>query len=167
MSNIKDKDGVVYAIVNKVNGKRYIGSTINPTKRHSHHVQSLNSGSHPNNHLQREWNEYGEDNFEFIDIAKTNDYSILRGLESTMIKVNDATNPEIGYNKFLDTGSQRTEYSDEFRQKASVRGKEIGISDKCREAQAKVFRGDVARAAQAKAVEARKRNGSYGRPKQH
>lgn len=56
----------VYEIKNKINNKRYIGSTIMSfTKRLEHHRCLLRNGTHKNTHLQRAWNKYGEDNFEF------------------------------------------------------------------------------------------------------
>jgi group I intron endonuclease len=56
----------VYEIKNKVNGKRYIGSTIMSfSKRLEHHRCLLKNGTHKNAYLQNAWNKYGEDNFEF------------------------------------------------------------------------------------------------------
>jgi len=60
------KDSGVYEIRNKVDGKKYIGSTtMSFTKRIEHHRCLLKSNTHKNAHLQRAWNKYGEDNFEF------------------------------------------------------------------------------------------------------
>lgn len=54
-------------IKNKINGKIYVGQTIrNYNKRHKEHIRELNHKRHHNNHLQRAWNKYGEENFEFI-----------------------------------------------------------------------------------------------------
>lgn len=56
----------VYEIKNKINNKRYIGSTIMSfTKRLEHHRCLLRNGTHKNTYLQRAWNKYGENNFEF------------------------------------------------------------------------------------------------------
>jgi group I intron endonuclease len=56
----------IYKIVNKINGKYYVGSTTNFNKRKSDHIKRLNGGYHINKHLQSSWNKYGKDNFEFV-----------------------------------------------------------------------------------------------------
>ena len=55
----------IYSITNKINGKQYFGSTNNWYKRKATHISPLKSGTHKNIHLQRAWNKYGADNFEF------------------------------------------------------------------------------------------------------
>jgi len=56
----------IYKILNKVNGKFYIGSTKNAKVRWYQHKYSLNNNKHINNHLQNAWNKYGKDSFDFI-----------------------------------------------------------------------------------------------------
>jgi len=55
----------VYQVVNIANDKRYIGSSVNLKNRWAHHKSRLNNGKHGNQHLQRAWNRYGEESFEF------------------------------------------------------------------------------------------------------
>ena len=55
----------VYKIINKVNGKFYIGSSKNIYKRWDQHRNSLRNHCHDNEYLQNAWNKYGENNFEF------------------------------------------------------------------------------------------------------
>jgi group I intron endonuclease len=55
----------VYQILNKINGKSYIGSAINIKKRKSQHYSYLRKGKHPNEYLQKSWNKHSEINFEF------------------------------------------------------------------------------------------------------
>lgn len=62
-----NKSGI-YAIVNLMDGKQttYVGSTSNSFRaRMRGHVSCLNLGRSKNPHLQRAWNKYGEDAFEF------------------------------------------------------------------------------------------------------
>ena len=57
----------VYKIQNLVNGKYYIGSTVDSfNKRLNHHYHALIRGNHKNDYLQNAWNKYGEEAFEFI-----------------------------------------------------------------------------------------------------
>ncbi len=56
----------VYAIVNRENGKRYVGSAINIPKRWREHQRGLQRGCHENSYLQGAWNKYGEGAFEFV-----------------------------------------------------------------------------------------------------
>lgn len=69
MQNIYTKDfrqTGVYEIKNIINSKKYIGSTtMSFSKRLEHHRCLLRNGTHKNKHLQRAWDKYGEDNFEF------------------------------------------------------------------------------------------------------
>ena len=60
----------IYKIENKVNGKVYIGQARNIEERWKNHISCLNSGKHDNSYLQRAWNKYGKDNFEFIIIEE-------------------------------------------------------------------------------------------------
>lgn len=55
----------VYEIVNIKNHKRYIGESIHCLMRWGQHRNNLRKNKHPNCHLQRAWNIYGENSFEF------------------------------------------------------------------------------------------------------
>jgi len=56
----------VYQIKNKVNGKKYIGSTsISFNKRWVSHICDLNKNRHRSDILQKAYNKYGKDNFDF------------------------------------------------------------------------------------------------------
>ena len=69
----KKKVSGIYKIVNKVNGKYYVGSSIDVKKRWREHVSDLQRGNHKNRHLQRSWNKYGKDNFTFVFVEQTLD----------------------------------------------------------------------------------------------
>lgn len=57
--------GYIYEIENLVNHKKYIGQTTNYINRKKRHLTDLRCGRHDNQHLQRAFNLYGEDNFQF------------------------------------------------------------------------------------------------------
>lgn len=54
----------IYAIRNEVNGKMYIGSAIDISRRLATHFYRLRTNKHPSKHLQAAFNKYGEDAFE-------------------------------------------------------------------------------------------------------
>lgn len=60
----------IYQIVNKVNGKRYVGSAVNFASRWRVHKHQLRKGNHHSVALQRAWNSYGEDSFDFAIIEE-------------------------------------------------------------------------------------------------
>ena len=64
----------IYKIVNKVNGKYYVGSSKNINYRWRRHKWELRLNKHTNDYLQRSWNKYSENNFEFqiVELASEN-----------------------------------------------------------------------------------------------
>lgn len=55
----------IYKIENLINGKLYIGQSINLRRREVKHFTELRNNKHVNKHLQRAFNKYGEENFKF------------------------------------------------------------------------------------------------------
>jgi group I intron endonuclease len=55
----------IYQIRNTVNGHCYIGSAVNIRTRWNLHKHHLQQNKHHSQYLQRAWNKYGEDCFEF------------------------------------------------------------------------------------------------------
>ena len=68
----------VYQISNTINGKRYIGSSVDLDRRQRDHFGKLRGNRHPNLHLQRAWNKHGEDKFAFEMIAYTHPALCIR-----------------------------------------------------------------------------------------
>lgn len=68
----------IYVIRNKVNDKVYIGQSWNIKSRLADHKRDLRKNKAGNIHLQRAYNKYGLDNFEFKVIA---DLSYIKELE--------------------------------------------------------------------------------------
>lgn len=67
----------IYKINNKITNDFYIGSTINFDKRKSTHLYMLKLNKHHSIVLQRAYNKYGIDAFEFIVLEKTDAINIL------------------------------------------------------------------------------------------
>lgn len=55
----------IYRIMNNVNGKCYIGSSVDTHRRQLQHFSALKNNKHYNTHLQNAYNKYGCDAFEF------------------------------------------------------------------------------------------------------
>ena len=79
--------GYIYKILNKENGKFYIGSTVEPQKREKRHFNDLQKNKHHCIFLQRSFDKYGIDCFEFLPREVTiADEKELRLLEERYIR---------------------------------------------------------------------------------
>lgn len=127
----------LYSIENKVNGKCYIGSTVNLKSRWVAHKTTLRHGKHHSFVLQRAWNKHGESNFEFklllicepkdkIDyenkLMKYQSYNILRTARETPIRRDWVRTPEIC--KKISNGLQKVCKTPEYR--AKLRAARLG-----------------------------------------
>jgi len=75
----KTKISGIYKIVNKVNGKYYVGSSCNILgERWRKHRQLLRKNKHYNKHLQNAWNKYGETNFKFVIVQEDESVNLLK-----------------------------------------------------------------------------------------
>lgn len=63
----------IYMIKNKVNNNIYIGQAADINDRWNEHIRALRGQYHFNNHLQRAWNKYKENNFEFSIVEECNE----------------------------------------------------------------------------------------------
>lgn len=88
----------VYKIVNRKDGKFYIGSSVNIEKRLNSHRKALIEGNHNNKYLQNAWNKYGIDSFDFIVIEEVKDIYELRNRETYYLQTTNCTDHNIGYN---------------------------------------------------------------------
>ena len=114
----------IYEIRNLRNGKQYIGQTKNLYERQCTHIGSLNRGSHPNRHLQRAWDKYGSESFEF-NVLEFCPIEQLNELEKWHI--DRCQSNIIGYNIRIDPCSSRgLKWTDEQRRKMTERINEEG-----------------------------------------
>lgn len=124
----KDYKTGIYKITNTKNGKFYIGSSVQITRRIIGHINQLNKNSHVNRHLQSAWCQYGPDAFIFERIEKVKDKSKLIEREQyyldtllyaqDYIKNNDNRFLELGYNLNPVAGSNLgVKYSEESKKK--------------------------------------------------
>ena len=63
----------IYKIENRINNKVYIGESLDIQKRWELHISELNNKTHHSYKLQKDWNKYGQDNFEFEVIVTLDD----------------------------------------------------------------------------------------------
>ena len=71
----RKKSAGVFQVKNTVNGKVFLGSSLNLEGQLNSHKFKLSLGQHRNKELQKEWNEYGPDKFEFeiLEVVKGNE----------------------------------------------------------------------------------------------
>lgn len=79
---------VVYKIENLVNGKIYVGGAIDFHKRRWEHLHALKHGNHYASRLQRDWDTFGEDSFEFVILEKV-DLSNCKTRQEKLYKIKD------------------------------------------------------------------------------
>jgi group I intron endonuclease len=102
----------VYEIINTINNKKYIGQSIDIYRRWKDHQCKLQTNSHNNEYLQRAWNKYGEENFEF-KICEVCSEDKLDERECFYIKEYQTCNQLYGYN--LKDGGGHHDVSEEAR----------------------------------------------------
>ncbi len=117
----------VYQITNLINGKFYIGSTINYRDRRTRHFYELRHNKHGNARLQHAFNKYGAENFKIEMLTPVTPDELLF-MEQCFIDWSKAADRNIGYNispiasRPDNRGSRRTE-EQKRRMSESQRGK--------------------------------------------
>lgn len=108
----------IYCIINIVNKKRYIGSSKDIKYRFYYHKYQLYKGIHFNDHLQKSWDKYGEDNFIFHKLSICNEADLLT-VEQYYINLFKTYNPNFGYNLEKLLSNRRRQRSKYTKQKIS------------------------------------------------
>lgn len=105
----------IYKIINKINGKYYVGSSKNIGHRWNEHKSELNRNYHKNSYLQNAWNKYGENAFDFIIVENVPENLLLE----TEQKYLNITNKNSSYNIGLDAISSflGKHHTDESKEK--------------------------------------------------
>jgi group I intron endonuclease len=91
-------NGIIYKITNKLNGKVYIGQTIQSFKRRIRsHKSHLHCQKHHNELLQKAYNKYGWEAFE-AEVIEICDIEDIDAREKFWIDRYNATDRDFGYN---------------------------------------------------------------------
>lgn len=115
----------IYRIVNKYNGKSYVGSTNNYLKRVQAHFNRAKHGTHSNRRFQKDYDRYGgKDAFEHYLLCKTDNEETKFRYEDIFIKGFASE-----YNILPNAGTQRgREYTGATLMKMSEAAKRRGNS---------------------------------------
>jgi group I intron endonuclease len=74
---MRNKISGIYKITNTINGKYYIGSSVDITNRWHNHKSKLKSNDHINPHLQNAYNLYGIDSFKYSIMLICDKHNLL------------------------------------------------------------------------------------------
>lgn len=88
----------IYAILNIINGKMYVGSGINLKNRWKNHLIELRLNRHHSTYLQSAWNKYSINNFIFTVLEYVEDETKLIIKEQYWIDFYKSYDREFGYN---------------------------------------------------------------------
>ena len=108
----------VYKIENLVDGKNYIGSSLNLENREYKHFWMLGRNGHDNQHLQNSYNKFGMKFFKFSIIEEC-DKVFLIERENHYINQYKSFDQKFGYNMALVNEFRRNTYNNEVKNKLS------------------------------------------------
>lgn len=106
----------IYKITNTINGKVYIGQSKTLNTRYRGHIYRISRNEHHNEHLQRSFDKYGEDNFVYDILEEVEDLSLLDLKEKFWIDHYGGINSDNTYNL---KDPMLNEYNDYIRSKLS------------------------------------------------
>ncbi len=96
--------GIIYAIINIIDDKLYVGQAIDKDKRWKNHKIALQCNKHPNRYLQSAYNKYGVDAFIYVVLEKVEDLKLTER-EQYWMDVTGCYDRELGYNLAPAAGS--------------------------------------------------------------
>lgn len=113
--------GVIYFILNKINGKYYVGQTVRKVQeRWINHLSCARTRT-GDNHFYRAIHKYGRNNFEIRTLLTVYSKEDLNAAEIYYIAFFNSTNGDIGYNGTL--GGEGGIPTQDTRAKQSASGK--------------------------------------------
>lgn len=133
------KISCVYKITNTLNGKVYIGQTVDYRKRKVGHFSYLRRNAHRNRYLQKSFNKYGESSFK-MEIIKECAVDELDKLEIYYMRKYNSIDKTLGYNMVIG-GNTNKSFPDYIRQKMSRSQKGRIISEEHRKRIGKWHKG--------------------------
>lgn len=92
----------IYAIMNIVNGKQYVGSAVNIPGRWRVHRHHLRARTHTNRYLQHAWNKHGEAAFTFTILEECPREQLIEREQHWIDTLNTVHS---GYNRVPQAGS--------------------------------------------------------------
>ena len=150
----------IYKITNQINGKVYIGQTINYKKRSKAHFSYLVSNKHHNMYLQNAFNKHGKDAFA-IELIKECSIDELDKLEIEHILEYNASNEVFGYN-LIEGGQKYRFFSDDVKKRVSLKLKGRKFTDEHRKRISESQKGKlISKQAIEKMKFTKKKNGSH------
>jgi|SRR5690554_6146055 len=87
----------IYVIKNILNGKIYVGSSVDIDKRWVRHKRELRKGQHHNKHLQSAYTKYGVENFTYDVIHECSPENLLK-METFFVAALNSCDNTLGYN---------------------------------------------------------------------
>lgn len=137
--NRKNVVSGIYKIVNKLNGRYYIGSSKHITRRWCYHVQDLDRGTHASRFLQRCWDKHGRANFDFIIVESNIPENDLISVEQKHLDA--VTDKKQCYNSSYIAGKIEMNETTRKRISAALTGKVVSeeTKEKLREISKKQF----------------------------
>lgn len=158
-TNSSKKKCGIYKITNTINGKVYIGQSVNLNKRMKSHLAYLKANKHHNNYLQNSFNKYGVEAFVF-EVIKLCAIKELDNLEMKYILEYNSTSEVFGYN-LVEGGQKYRFFTEDVKKKMSLARKGKKLSEQHKKRIGEGHKGKkMSLSSIAKGLATRKQNGS-------